>query len=196
MSGRSKLFVFMFTIVIFASLVLMPDARVNAKSSAPITFPSGLTLYSPVNTTYSSSVVECNGSFIGPVKYEMSINYTVDGNYQGSLPWQLNSSNAANYTLDWSFQLPKLPHGSHQLSIGIDQQLYALNGTLINQITQVNTVYFTLSPTLIAVNELILIISLAAIVVALGIVLLIYRRHRKTSNLKQCPFKKTDIPVK
>lgn len=184
MRGRSKLFVFVFAVFFIASLVMMPAVRVNAESSAPITFSSGLTLYSPVNTTYSSSVVECNGNFTGSEEYEIQLNYTIDGNYQGSVPWKLYSSNASTYTVVWSFQLPKLPHGSHELSIGIDQQLYNSSGALINQTTQVNSVYFTLNSTLITVNELILIISLTAIVVVLVIVLLIYRMHRKTGNLK------------
>ena len=43
----------------------------------------------------------------------------------------------------------------------------------------------TPTPTMITVNEQILIIALIAVVIALSIVLLIYRRHRKTTNLKQ-----------
>jgi hypothetical protein len=41
----------------------------------------------------------------------------------------------------------------------------------------------TPTPTMITVNEQILIIALIAVVVALSIVMLIYRRHRKTANL-------------
>jgi len=184
MSRGSKLFVFMFTVVFFVSSVMLPAARVNAESSAPITFSSGLTLNSPVNTTYTTSVVECNGSFTGPIEYEISLNYTVNGNYQGSLPWSRSSSNQANYTVDWSFQLPKLPQGSNQLSIGIDQQLYNNAGALISQTTQVNSVYFTLNSTLTTVNGLIVVIAIIIVVVALGIVFLLHRRHRKTAKPK------------
>lgn len=184
MSGRSKLFVSVFAVVIFASLVVMPTVRVNAASSLPLTFSSGLTLYSPVNTTYTSSVLNCSGSFTGPIKYEILINYTVDGSYQGNLPWKLNSSNAANYTLTWSFQLPKLSRGSHQLSIGIDQQLYS-GVTLISQTTHVDTVYFSVNPTSMTAENLVLIILIIAIIVVLGVVLLFYRRHRKPVNLNK-----------
>lgn len=170
----------MFAVVILFPLVVMPAVEVNAESSAPITFSSGLTLYSPVNTTYSSRFLNCSGSFTGPIDYEISLNYTVNGSYQGILPWKLNSTTAANYTIDWSFQLPQLPHGTNQLNIGIDQQLYSNAGTLINQKTEVNTVYFTVSQTLVTSSELILIISFTAIIVILIIVLLIYQRHRKT----------------
>ncbi len=43
----------------------------------------------------------------------------------------------------------------------------------------------TPAPTMITVNEQILIIALIAVVVALSVVLLIYRRHRKTANLSK-----------
>jgi len=43
----------------------------------------------------------------------------------------------------------------------------------------------TPTPTKIIVNEQTLIIALIAVVIALSIVLLIYRRHRKTTNLNQ-----------
>ncbi len=43
----------------------------------------------------------------------------------------------------------------------------------------------TPTPTMITVNEQILIIALIAVVVALSIILLIYRRHRKTAKLSQ-----------
>ena len=43
----------------------------------------------------------------------------------------------------------------------------------------------TPAPTIIALNEQILIIALITVVVALSIVLLIYRRHRKTTNLNK-----------
>ena len=190
MNRGSKLFIFTFTVTVLVSLVMLPSARVDVQASAAITFPSGLTLNSLVNSTYNSNFVECNGSFTGSQKYEISLNYTIDGKYKGSIPYTFNSTIDGNYTLDWSFQLPQLTDGSHQLSIGIDQELYNNAGILINQITELNTVYFSLNlgqktptPTLIKVNNQILMTSLIVIVAALSVVLLIYRRHRKTANL-------------
>ncbi len=43
----------------------------------------------------------------------------------------------------------------------------------------------TPSPTMITVNEQILIIALIAVIVAFSIILLIYRRHRKTIKINQ-----------
>ena len=122
-----------------------PVPKVNS-----IVFSSGLTLYSPVNTTYNSNVVECNGTFNCPKGVQSSLNYSIDGQYQGGLPWSLNPNSIPipeYYTVNGSFQLPQLPNGSHQLSIGIDEELYSGNitaDTLISQTTWVNTVYFTI----------------------------------------------------
>ena len=186
MNGCSKLFAFIFAVVFLTSLAMLPSMSVTADSSEPITFSSGLTLYSPVNTTYSSNVVECNGTFIGPIEYEMSLNYSIDGNYQGSLPWTLNqnSTNSTTYTLDWSFQLPKLSAGTHQLSIGIERQLFTNAGALISQTTWVNTAYFTISPS--QPTSSILEFSLLAVLLLILAVLFItaYLRHRKTTKPK------------
>jgi hypothetical protein len=120
---------------------------VKADSNSPITFSSGLTLYSPVNTTYSSNVVECNGTFNCPKGVQCSLNFSIDGQDQGGLPWSLNPNSIAipeYYTVNGSFQLPQLPNGSHQLSIGIDEEVSNSSGILINRTTWVNTVYFTI----------------------------------------------------
>jgi len=123
---------------------------VKADSNSPITFSSGLTLYSPLNTTYNSNVVECNGTFNWPKDAQLSLNYSIDGQDQGGLPWSIdeNSIPIPQYTTtDGSFQLPQLPNGSHQLTIGIEEEVWNSTDnprTLINQTSWVNTVYFTI----------------------------------------------------
>jgi hypothetical protein len=190
MNSRSKFFALTFAVVLLASLAMLPAIRVKADSAEPITFSSGLTLYSPVNTTYSSNVVECNGTFVGPIEYEVSLNYSVDGKYQGSLPWTLNQNltNSATYTLDWSFQLAQLPNGTHQLSIGIEKQLFSNGDHLISQTTWVNTAYFTINPKTPTPNVL----ELSSFAVLLLIVavpfITVYLRHRKPSNQANVKF--------
>jgi hypothetical protein len=184
MNSRSKLLIFMFAVVFLSSLIILPAMRVKADSTQPIAFSSGLTLYSPLNTTYSSTVLECNGTFVGPIEYEASLNYSIDGNYQGSLPWTLNQNltNSATYTLEWAFQLPQLTKGAHQLSIGVEEQLFSSAGVLEKQTTSVNTVGFTINrsqptPTVFE-------FSLVAILLLIVAVLLItlYLRHRDTAK--------------
>lgn len=188
MNSFSKVFAFAFVVLVIASLVMVPAAKVNADSSEPLTFSSGLTLYSPVNTTYSSNTLECNGTFVGPSEYEVSLNYSVDGNYQGYVPWTLNqnSSSLATYTLDWSFQLPHLANGSHQLSIGIEKQLYNSNATLTSQKTLVNIAYFTISPSFQSIPTAIEVSLLAVVLLILvAILIVLYLRHRKPVTKKK-----------
>lgn len=143
--------VFFFPIVFIVSLVMFPAITVKADSNTPLSFSSGLTLYSPVNTTYNSNVVECNGTFNWPKPFQVSLNYSIDGEDQGALLWNLdvNSISIPDYsTIAGSFPLPQLSNGVHQLSVGIDEELFNNTGAaheLINQTSWVNTVYFTIS---------------------------------------------------
>ena len=181
MNSFGKVFAFVFAAFLLASSVIVPAVKVIADSNEPLAFSSGLTLYSPVNTTYSSNTLECNGTFVGPSEYEVSLNYSVDGKYQGYLPWTLNqnSSNLATYTLDWSFKLPQLSKGPHQLNIGIEKQLYNSNATLTSQTTLVNTAYFTISPSqpISSAIEFSLLAILLVILVAIFVA--VYLRYRK-----------------
>jgi hypothetical protein len=78
---KRKILVFVFAVLFLVSLITLPSASVKADSNEPITFSSGLTLYSPVNTTYNSNVLECNGSFNCPKGVQCSLNYSIDGKY-------------------------------------------------------------------------------------------------------------------
>jgi len=124
---------------------------VQNSASQPFIFSSGLAITSPANKTYTSNVVECSGSFDCPKGYQSSLNYSTDGIDKGALPWKLDANSIANldiYTIDGSFELPQLPDGSHQLSIGILEQLYDNSNVnsprLINSSSWINTVYFTI----------------------------------------------------
>jgi hypothetical protein len=207
--SRSKLLTFIFSVVFLASLVMLPAIRVKADSNELITFSSGLTLYSPVNTTYSSSIIECNGTFDCPKGVTSSLNYSIDGKYQEGLPWKLDVNSIGNpdiYTIVGSFQLPQLSNGTHQLSIGIDEALYSQpvfdefgramikQPELINSSSWVNTVYFTIgssqpTPTPYhAADALISVLKIAivaTVIVAVIVSLVFYRRHRKTNSLSK-----------
>jgi hypothetical protein len=139
-----------FTLVLILVLLIVfcnaTTYMVKADSAEPISFSSGLTLYSPVNTTYSSNIVDCNCSFNYPRGAMLYFNYSIDGKYQDTVPLVLNpSSNASAPTgmADGVFQLPELLNGSHQLSIGIEEDL--VNGATVNKTGWINSVYFVIS---------------------------------------------------
>lgn len=181
MNYYGKFFAFLFAVVFLASLVTLSAVSVNADSGVPLSFSSGLTLYSPVNATYSSKVVECNGTFVGPIDYELTMNYSVDENYLGYLPYVLNqnATNSSTYTVDWSFQLPQLSKGTHQLSIGIEQQLFSNGYTLVKQNTYVDTVYFTVSPSQPIPSALEVSLLTVSVLIVAALAVAVHLRHRK-----------------
>ena len=135
-------------VIFFSTFALLTLPMTKADTNQPLIFSSGLTLYSPVNTTYSTNIIEFNGTFNCPKAFASSLNYSIDGKYQDGFPWSLDANSIIipqYYTVDGSFQLPQLPDGSHQLSIGIVETHHNSKGALINRTTWVNTVYFTIA---------------------------------------------------
>ena len=152
MVKRCRLLFFVYSVVFLTFCLILPALTVSAVPNQPITFSSGLTLYSPVNTTYSSNVIQCNGTFGCPKGVQSSLNYSLDGKYVDGLPWKLDPNSIPNsdiYTIEGSFQLPQLADGSHQLSIGILEELFDNSNInsprFVNSSSWVNTIYFTIS---------------------------------------------------
>ncbi len=151
--------------------------------------PAGLTLYSPLNMTYSSSIVVCNGTFVCPKGFQSSLNYSIDGKYMDGLPWKLDPNSIFDpdiYIINGSFLLPQLSNGSHQLSIGVLEELLDNSNInsprLINSTSWINTIYFSISssqptnptPT---VPEFSILVILPLLVGMLFVALML--RHRK-----------------
>jgi hypothetical protein len=169
MSSRRKFLVFTFGVVLLAYLVMLSTMSVKADSNEPISFSSGLAVYSPLNTTYNSYSVLANVSLGVPYGMGSSgLNYSIDGKYQdginmhfpnySSLGWGRSIPNysPSNYYLFGSFYLPPLPNGPHQISfeIGVEADNYTappsssfqrINGTNNYVATWVNTVSFTIN---------------------------------------------------
>jgi hypothetical protein len=141
---RAAIVVLLVTLFLTIALFNAPMTDADANQ---LTFSSGLTLYSPINTTYDSHVVLCNGTFGCPKGWQCSLNYSIDGEYQDGLLWSLNPGSIIDpyiFVVNGSFPLPQLPNGSHRLSIGIDEELYS-GGAIINRTSWVNTAYFTIN---------------------------------------------------
>ena len=133
-------------VVVQAKSTLSPTVSDLPQSATnqSLTFSSGVTLYSPLNKTYTSNVVYCNGSFSCPTELLETLNYSLDEKYLGYLPWKLDMGSLGNPVTNFngSVSLPNLNDGSHKLSIGVKEELW--DGThLVNTTTWVNTVYFT-----------------------------------------------------
>jgi hypothetical protein len=101
---------------------------VKADSAEPATFSSGLTVYSPLNTVYSSYSVLCNASLRVSMVYQSSISYSIDGKDQGSSGFKLQFGSAGYYYVAGSFMLPPLHNGPHQLTFAVEIALYNYSG--------------------------------------------------------------------
>jgi hypothetical protein len=126
---------FLFICLLLASstgIVQKANAEQNVGAPSP-----GLALYSPTNTTYTSSVVNCSGVLTIPMGEGGGLSYSIDGMPEGSPPWQLNPNYFCGsvFYVEGSFQLPPLPNGSHCLNLTVED----------GSSSWVVTVYFTIN---------------------------------------------------
>ena len=103
---------------------------VKADSSEPISFSSGVTIFSPVNTTYSSRFLTLNLTFNAGLGVETSLNYSIDGKHEG--PIALVAKNpgeihVVNPTVGVE-ALPELSNGSHSLVVNVLSGIYDYHG--------------------------------------------------------------------
>jgi hypothetical protein len=63
---------------------------VKADSNNPIVFSGGVTIYSPVNTTYHTSLLTLNLTCSCGAGLHISLNYDIDGKYQGPITLEFN----------------------------------------------------------------------------------------------------------
>ena len=94
---------------------------VEADSDRSNPFSDGFTLLSPVNTTYNSKMLTLNYTFVcGWCPY--SINYSVDGVYNGSIPYTITNPQETHvvYQSTGLVQLPELSEGSHSLTVSLE----------------------------------------------------------------------------
>ncbi len=120
---------------------------VRADSTDSIYFvDSGVTVLSPVNTTYSYnnlvlSVNLYSAGVMGGLDPQISMTYSIDGAYTGSVPLKSNGEMHVQTTALGTVALPELPNGSHCLTIN----LYGLNQRAYEPkyLSFINTVYFS-----------------------------------------------------
>ena len=103
---------------------------VKADSSSPIVYSGGVTIYSPVNTTYDSNFLTLNLSFAEGLP--CSLKYYIDGTYEGAIPLVANPSVGFQMiTYEAGLvQLPQLSEGSHCLTIYEECDLNGYGGAL------------------------------------------------------------------
>jgi hypothetical protein len=96
---------------------------VKADSADFISFPdSGVTIFSPLNKTYYYqnpilNVTLHGAGLLGSIDPQISMNYSIDNMYNGSVPLKSNGEIHVITTAVGTVALPELPSGSHYLTI-------------------------------------------------------------------------------
>ncbi|MGD0204595.1 MAG: hypothetical protein ABSC20_11930 [Candidatus Bathyarchaeia archaeon] len=103
---------------------------VKADSNNSVSFSGGVTILSPVNTTYDSNFLTLNVNFGWGEGLQCSLNYSIDGNYGGPIPLVLNDPVFGELICPatGTVQLPELPDGSHCLTIYEEANLNDYHG--------------------------------------------------------------------
>jgi hypothetical protein len=135
------------TLVISLMVAVCPQS-VRGEPSDSISFlNSGVTVYSPVNMTYYNQNLFLNISLsaagnLGSLNPQISMNYSIDGIYNGSVPLRSNGEIHVVTVAVGTISLPLLPDGSHELTV----YLYGYNfqGHQPEFKSYVNTVHFSI----------------------------------------------------
>lgn len=121
-----------------------PTLNPTPTSTSPISFSSGLTVYSPLNKTYTSNNVLLNVTFNWYAATQVVVNYSLDGNLIGQLPLSFGNITPGFHMLYLAYglvDLPELSKGSHLLTFNVESRLNG-NG---EPYYWVNYVYFSIS---------------------------------------------------
>ena len=135
--------------LLISSLAVVHSSIVRADSADFISFPdSGVTIFSPLNETYSYqnpilNVTLYGAGLLGSLDPQISMNYSIDNVYNGSVPLKSNGEIHVITTAVGKVALPKLPSGSHYLTIylyGWNQRSHEPKYLSFN-----NTVHFSIA---------------------------------------------------
>ena len=127
--GKKKTDLILLSILCFALVSIGNLKIVRATSIDYIRFSSGVTVFSPLNTTYNSRFLNLNMTFDQGAGIACSLNYSIDGNNRGSIP--LVTEDTGFYTKfkkTGLVTLPELSEGSHYLTINVLCGLYDYHG--------------------------------------------------------------------
>lgn len=121
------------TAVLILGVAAMSVSSVHlvvADSGNPISFPGGVCLYCPVNTTYTSRVLTLKLDFAAGMGLKHNLTYDVDGAYKGTIPLELQKPDELHVVnpTTGTVRLPALSGGSHCLTIHVVCGLYGYLG--------------------------------------------------------------------
>lgn len=114
-----------------------------------IHFPSGTTVYSPINKTYYSNFLTLNLTFGAGLGVRYSLNYSLNGGYESPIPLVAEFPSELHFVnnLTGSVALPELSDGPHSITINV---LCSLNkpGSPDSTTNYTHTIYFSINTTI------------------------------------------------
>ena len=134
--------------LLFSMIVISLVASVHiveADSTDAIHFYSGVTLFSPLNQTYTSRYLNLNFSVGCGWGIKYSLSYDLDGKYGGPMPFAIKNPEEL-HVVYYGFglvRLPKLSEGTHHLTVTLKT---SENSEHIKPL-YVDTVYFSVDST-------------------------------------------------
>ena len=119
-------------VLLIIIVVTVCPSLLEADSVDSVGFDSGVRVFSPVNMTYYYNNLILNLSLngagmLGSLDPQISMNYNIDGLYNGSVPLRSNGETHVVTVALATVNLPKLPDGSHCLTIylnGLNQRTH------------------------------------------------------------------------
>jgi hypothetical protein len=117
-------------LLIFSSILVASTHIVEADSADSIRFSSGAVIFSPLNRTYNSRFLTLNLTFGVGLGVECSLNYSIDGKYEGPIPLVAKNPtemHVINEAIGY-VTLPELSEGSHRLTVYVLCGIYDYHG--------------------------------------------------------------------
>lgn len=117
-------------LLIFSSILVASTHIVEADSADSIRFSSGAVIFSPLNRTYNSRFLTLNLTFGVGLGVECSLNYSIDGKYEGTIPLVAKNPtemHVINEAIGY-VTLPELSEGSHRLTVYVLCGIYDYHG--------------------------------------------------------------------
>jgi hypothetical protein len=120
-------------LLLILSLVLVPFPEietVKAEGTIYIRFSSGVTIYSPLNTTYNARFLNLNLTFDQGAGLHSSLDYSIDGNYNGPIPLVAEDTSGFHIITKKTglVALPELSDGEHCLTVNVACRLDDYHG--------------------------------------------------------------------
>jgi hypothetical protein len=105
--------------VVLLGLLLIGLQPVLGSTVGPVYLSDGVTVFSPVDTTYNTKNILFNYTVAVGMGMHISLNYTLDGSLTGALPYTVINPNELHvfYLARGQVQLSELSEGQHTLTI-------------------------------------------------------------------------------